>query len=171
MKKQILISSMYLLSAIMLVNAQGTGLPDVPLFTLDGTEISTSSIKNDGMPMIMTFWKTYENDCCDQLIQLCNVYNQILKHQGVKMVAVCIDGKGCSQHVKPFVNGHDINIDVYIDKNGDLKRAMGVSDAPYNVLFDQDMKIYCRHAGSCSSIEDMVCQKVNECLAAMNKTK
>jgi hypothetical protein len=169
MKKQILIGSMYLMSAFMLVNAQGTGLPDVPLYTLDGKEISTSSIKNDGMPMIMTFWKTYENDCCEQLIQLCSVYNQILKPQGVKMVAICIDGKGCSQHVKPFVKGRDITIDVYIDKNGDLERAIGVFDAPYNVLFDQDMKIYCRHAGPCASIEDMVCQKVNECLAAMKK--
>jgi peroxiredoxin len=171
MKKQHLISFMCVLAAAMAGMAQRTSLPDVPLYTLDGKEISASSISNEGMPLIMTFWKTTENDCCEQLIQLNNTYEQILRYQGVKMVAVCIDCSGTVQHVKPFVFGHNLTIDVYVDKNGDFKRAMGVSEAPYTVMFDHQMEFYCKQSGPCGSIEDLVCQKVNEYLTAMNEKK
>jgi hypothetical protein len=171
MKKQFLISFVYFLTVAIAAVAQSTSLPDVPLYTLDGKEISANAISNEGMPMIMTFWKTTEKDCCEQLIQLCDTYEQILQYQGVKMVAICIDCSGSTQHVKPFVSGHNIPVDVYIDKNGDFKRAMGISDAPFTILFDQQMGLYCRHSGHCGNIEEVVCQKVNECLTAMNEKK
>jgi hypothetical protein len=39
MKKQLIISFMYLLAAAMVAIAQSTSLPDVSLYTLDGKEI------------------------------------------------------------------------------------------------------------------------------------
>jgi len=167
MKKQFITSLIYISITTTSVIPQTKELPDVPLYTLDGNEISASSISNDGEPMIMTFWKTTETDCCEQLLQLYNKYEQILQFQGVKMVAICIDGTGSIQHVKPFVYGHNIVIDVYVDKNGDFKRAMGISDAPFTILFDQYMGTFCKHTGPCGNIDDLVCQKVNECLTAM----
>jgi len=171
MKKQLIISFVYLLAAAMAAIAQSTSLPDVPLYTLDGKEISASIISNEGMPMIMTFWKTTENDCCDQLMQLYDTYEQIIQYQGVKMIAICIDCSGSTQHVKPFVYGHNLDIDVYVDKNGDFKRAMGISEAPFTILFDQQMGFYCKHSGHCGNIDELVCQKVNEYLTAMNEKK
>lgn len=169
MKKRFIFISMCFFAAGLTSLAQNTKLPDVPLYTTDGKEISASSITNDSMPMILTCWKTTETDCCEQLLQLYNTYDEILKYQGVKMIAVCIDGSGCTQHVKPFVFGHGIGIDVYIDKNGDFKRAMGISDSPFTILYDNQMEKFCQHAGSCSNIDQLVCEKVNECLTAMNE--
>jgi peroxiredoxin len=169
MKTKLVITTLYFLVAALAGTAQSTRLPDVPLYTLDGNEISANTISNDGMPMIMTFWKTTEKDCCEQLIQLYETYTQILQYQGVKMVAICIDPCSSAQQVKPYVYGHNIDIDVYVDKNGDFKRAMGVSDAPFTILFDGQMGFYCKHAGPCGNIAELVCQKVNECLTAMNE--
>jgi cytochrome c biogenesis protein CcmG, thiol:disulfide interchange protein DsbE len=168
MKTRFFFISMCFLAAGLTALAQNTKLPDVPLYTLDGQEISASAISNEGMPLILTCWKTTEADCCEQLLQLYNTYDEILQNQGVKMIAICIDGSGCTQHVKPFVYGHDIDIDIYIDKNGDFKRAMGISDAPYTILYDNQMQKFCQHAGACSNIDDVVCHKVNECLTAMS---
>jgi hypothetical protein len=55
-----------------------------------------------------------------------------------------------------------LDIDVYVDKNGDFKRAIGISEAPFTILFDQQMRFYCRHSGHCGNIDELVCQKVNE---------
>ncbi len=169
MKTKHFINLACLLALSLSVMAQGTSLPNVPLYTLDGKEISAQTISNEGKPMIMTFWKTTENDCCDQLLQLYETYQNILIYQGVKMIAICIDCSGNIQHVKPFVYGHDLDLEVYVDKNGEFKRAMGISAAPYTILFDQKMALFCQHAGHCANIEEVVCKKVNECLTAMNE--
>ena len=123
MKKQLIISFVYLLAVAMAAIAQSTSLPDVPLYTLDGKEISANTISNEGMPMIMTFWKTTENDCCDQLMQLYDTYEQILQYQGVKLIAICIDCSGSTQHVKPFVYGHNLALMCMSIKTGILKEA------------------------------------------------
>jgi cytochrome c biogenesis protein CcmG, thiol:disulfide interchange protein DsbE len=169
MKKRFTTCLLCFFAACITLLAQRTKLPDVPLYTLDGLEISASTISNDGKPLILSCWKTTETDCCEQLLQLYNTYDEILQQQGVKMIAVCIDGSGCTQHVKPFVYGHNIDIEVYIDKNGDFKRAMGISDAPFTILYDNRMEKFCQHAGPCSNIDDVVCHKVNECLTAMSE--
>lgn len=167
MKKQIIFSLILAMLTSAIALGQIKQLPDVTLYTMDGIAISASKITNDSMPMLMCFWKTYDNECCEQLEQLYNAYDQSLRPKGVKMVAICIDGGGGIQHVKPFIYGHDFDLEVYIDKNGDFKRVMGIVEAPYNILFDQYMSIYCRHSGPCGSIEEMACQKINECLALM----
>jgi hypothetical protein len=169
MKKKLFVSTLYFLASAIAGMAQSTRLPDVPLFTLEGKEISARDISNEGMPMIMTFWKTTKNDCCDQLIQLNDAYQKILKYKGVKMIAICIDCTGSTQHVKPYVYGHNLDLEVYVDKNGEFKRAIGISDAPYTILFNQQMEFYCKQSGYCGNIEELVCEKVNECLTAMNE--
>ena len=171
MKKSLITSLVFLLMGASVAIGQIKQLPDITVYTLDGNAVSATSITNDSMPMLMCFWKTYENECCDQLIQLYNAWDQDLRPKGVKMVAICIDGCGDVQHVKPFVFGHNLDIEVYVDKNGDFKRAMGISEAPYNILFDQYMSVYCRHSGPCANADDLVCEKMNECLMVMNKDR
>lgn len=171
MKNQFIASLILVMFASGFVRGQIKQLPDVTLYTLDGIAVSASKITNDSMPMLMCFWKTYDNECCEQLKLIYDAYDQSLRPKGVKMVAICIDGGGCVQHVKPFIYGHDFDMEVYVDKNGDFKRLMGIVDAPYNILFDQYMSVYCRHSGACGNVDEMACQKINECLALMENDK
>ena len=149
----------------MLVLSQNSSLPEVDLFTLDGTMIKASEISNEGKPMLMVFWKTSDKDGCKQLMMLNDVYNERLREKGIKLVAICVDCKGRIDHVKPIVFGQDIEMEVFVDKNGDLRRAMHVSYIPFTMLFDQQMKIYCKFPGYCASGDDLICNKIEECLA------
>jgi len=145
--------------------AQHTRLPETELTSLDGTIITASEISNDGKPLVMIFWKSNERESCDQLLMINDAYQDIIQYQGVKVIAICIDCVGKTQHIKPFVYGHDLEVEVYIDKNGDFKRSMNIIHAPSTILFDQQMNINCQFAGYCSNVEDLLCAKIEQCLA------
>lgn len=149
------------------LNAQFNTLPSADIYTLDGNRINTKQISNNQMPMILVFFKTYDNKCCENLFSICEAHEEVLADKGVKMIAICIDCVGKTGHVKPFVYGHGLDIEVYVDKNGDLKRAMGIPDAPYTILYDQQMEVYCKYNGYCTGNQEMVCKKMNECLNKM----
>jgi hypothetical protein len=168
MKLKVITSEwVFLLLFTVSVNAQPTTLPSVDIYSLDGNRVDASTISNDSMPMILVFFKTYDNKCCDNLFSICEAHEEILSKRGVKMMAVCIDCIGKIEHVKPFVFGHGLEIDVYVDKNGDLKRTMGIPEGPYTILYDQNMNVYCQHSGYCVGNQEIVCKKVNECLDKM----
>jgi peroxiredoxin len=140
-------------------------LPDVDIFTLEGTRISSEKIQNDSVPMIMVFWKTYDDNCCKELMDLNDIYIEELKDKGVRIVAVCVDNIGNLDYIRPFVYGHDIEFEVYIDKNENFKRAMSIPAVPFTILFDKDAHPFCKFLGYCPAIDEMVCKKVDESLA------
>ncbi len=162
-KKTILVLLFFPWATLLL--AQTNPIPDIELYTMDGTKTSTSEISNNGKPMVMIFWKSTERESCEQLLMINDAYLDFMQYQGVKVIAICIDCVGKTQHIKPFVFGHDLDIEVYIDKNGDFKRSMNVIYSPSTILFDHQMNINCQFAGYCSNVEDLICTKIEQCLA------
>jgi peroxiredoxin len=148
-----------------LIFAQMSTLPSIELHSLDETKVTASEISNDGKPLVLIFWKTNERESCEQLIMINEAYKDFMEYQGVKVIAVCIDCVGKTQHIKPFVYGHNLDIEVYIDKNGDFKRSMNILYSPSTILFDHQMNINCQLAGYCSNVEDLLCTKIEQCLA------
>lgn len=148
-----------------LVIAQSFNLPTSELYSLDGTKVTAEEITNDGKPLVMIFWKTNERESCEQLLMINDAYQDFMRYQGVKVIAICVDCVGTTQHIKPFVYGHDLDIEVYIDKNGDYKRSMNIIHSPSTILFDNQMNINCQFAGYCSNVEDLLCTKIEQCLA------
>ena len=159
-----------MLSASFQSPGQSNQLPDVDIFTLGGERITANSISNDGMPLILVFFKTFEKKAVDNLTDITEAYHSQLADKGVKMIAICIDCIGKTEHVKPFVFGRDLDIEVFVDKNGNLKRAMGISNSPYTILYDKEMEVYCRYNGYCAAAGDLVCEKMKDCLNKMDLT-
>ncbi len=145
-----------LFSFIHMAISQNQTLPDVELYTLDGVPVSATEITNNDKPMVMVFWKSNVKECCSQLSMINEIYVDEFKDKGVKVVAICVDCVGAIQHIKPFVYGNNLDIEVLIDKNGDFKRSMCVSSVPYTILFDQKMKAYCKYVGYCHNGEDFL---------------
>lgn len=168
MKLKSLITGVFLsLTLVISIKAQVNHLPAVDIYTMDGSRVNASTISNDSTPMILVFFKTFDNTCCKNLFAISEAHEDVLINVGVKVVAICIDCIGKIEHVKPFILGHDLSIEVYIDKNGDLKRIMGIPDAPYTLLYDRNMNVYCQYNGFCPGIDEMVCEKITECLKKM----
>lgn len=165
-KKTTLILLLFACTNLLL--AQTNPVQDIELYTLDGTKISTSEISNNGKPMVMIFWKSNERESCEQLLMINDAYNDFMQYQGVKVIAICVDCVGKTQHIKPFVFGNDLDIEVYIDKNGDFKRSMNVIYSPSTILFDHQMNINCQFTGYCANVEDLICSKIEQCLATLD---
>jgi hypothetical protein len=162
MKTQALLSTVCILLGLSL-SAQQAALPPVTLTSIDGISVKASDIKLENKPVLMIFWYSYDPHCCSQIDEMDEVYRARLGGMDFQLIGICCDQDGDAHHVKPLVNGKNWDMKVYIDKNGEFKRAMGVSECPYTILFDQDQEVVCKYFGYCAGIDDMLCEKIREC--------
>lgn len=124
---------------------QADKIPSADVNKLDGTSFNTADIKNDGKPIIINFWATWCSPCKRELNNIAEMYEMWQEETGVKLVAMSIDDARNMAKVAPYVNGKGWEYDVYIDPNGDFKRAMGVNNVPHTFLVDGDGNIVWQH--------------------------
>ena len=162
--KRILLTLLGLVMAAGLM-AQNAKMPEnIILRTLDGKNVPSSVIGNDGKPVIISFWATWCKPCNRELNNIKEVYDQWQEETGVKLVAISIDDARTANRVKPHVDGSDWPYEIYIDANSDLKRAMNVANVPHTFILDGKGEIVWQHAGYQDGSEEDVIAKVKELL-------
>lgn len=150
MKKN-LILAFFLLGFVHMVVAQEasekklTKLPSVDVKTVDGVTINTSTLSNDGKPMIISFWALWCKPCIKELTTIAEVYEEWQEETGVKIIAVSIDDARSSSRVKPTADGKGWTYDILLDQNSDLKRAMNVNLIPHTFLINGKGEIVWQH--------------------------
>jgi len=122
-------------------------IPQETIKTLDGQTFETSEIQNDGNPIILSFWATWCKPCIVELNTISEVYEDWQDETGVKLIAVSIDDSKTSVRVTPFINAKAWDFEVYLDTNGDFKRAMNVNNPPHTFLIDGEGQIVWQHNG------------------------
>ncbi|OIP01904.1 MAG: alkyl hydroperoxide reductase [Bacteroidetes bacterium CG2_30_33_31] len=120
-------------------------LPSVEVKTLDGKTFNTKDISNDGKPIIISFWATWCKPCVQELSTIHDVYNDWQSETGVKLIAISVDNSRTSVNVNPLVNGKEWDYEVYLDENGDFKRAMGVNMVPHTFVLNGKGEIVWQH--------------------------
>ena len=111
-------------------------LPSVQLKDLNGKTVNTAELRNNGKPMIISFWATWCKPCIRELKAINEVYADWQDETGVRMIIVSIDDAQNAQKVKPTVDGMGWEYEVLLDPNGDLKRAMNVQSVPHVFVLD-----------------------------------
>jgi cytochrome c biogenesis protein CcmG/thiol:disulfide interchange protein DsbE len=134
--------------------SQNRTLPSVEVKTLDGGNINIQEIENSGNPIVISFWATWCKPCKKELNNIAEVYEEWQDETGVKLIAISIDDTRSMTKVAPYVNSSDWDYEVYLDPNGDLKRAMGVSTVPHTFLLNGYNKIVWQHKGYVDGDED-----------------
>ena len=137
-------------------------LPSVTLKNLAGKDVNVSKLSNNGKPIVITFWATWCKPCIKEHIALNDVYGDWKHETGVKIYAVSIDDSRSTAKVKPFVEGKDWDFEVLLDVNGDLKRAMNVSNPPHTFLLDGSRKIVYQHSGYVSGSENELYEEIKK---------
>ena len=123
----------------------GKKVPSVSLKDMNGNSINTAEVFNDGNPIIISFWATWCKPCRLELSTIAEEYDDWQEETGVKLVAVSVDAQRNLSQVKPVVNSSGWDYDVWLDPNGDFKRAMGVNNVPHTFLLDGKGNIVYTH--------------------------
>ena len=142
--------------------AAGDKIPNVQVKNLKGKTINTSQFENDGKPIVLNFWATWCKPCILELNNINEVYETWQEETGVKIIAVSIDDSRNSRKVAPFVRGRGWDYEVYLDENGDLKRAMNVNNPPHTFLLNGDGEIVYEHNGYAVGDEDILYKKIKK---------
>ena len=146
--------------------AQNAVLPqNITLKALDGSSVLSSDIKNDGKPMIISFWATWCKPCNRELNTIKEVYDEWREETGVKLVAVSIDDARSATRVKPHVDGQGWEYEVYIDQNQDFKRAMNVVNVPHTFVVNGKGEIVWQHTTFVEGDEEELLEAVKKAMA------
>ncbi len=137
-------------------------IPTVDVKTLDGKTVSTSTFSNNGKPMVLDFWATWCKPCVNSLNAVNEHYAEWQKETGVKLIAVSVDDARTMSNVKPFVNGKGWEYEVYVDPNGDLKRALNVGAVPYTFLVNGKGEIVSVHTGYAPGDENELYEEIKK---------
>lgn len=140
-------------------------VPSVNIKSLDGSITNTDALINDGKPLIISFWATWCKPCVNELNTIAEVYKDWQKETGVKLIALSIDDARTSNSVGPFVNGKRWEYEVYLDPNGDFKRAMNVNMVPHTFLLNGKREIVDQHTSFAPGDEEQLFEKIKKIAA------
>ena len=142
--------------------AQNRALPSVDVITVTEERFNITDLENNGKPIVISFWATWCKPCKEELNTIAEVYEDWQDETGVKLVAISIDNSRSMAKVAPYVNASDWDYEVYIDPNGDLKRAMGISTVPHTFLLNSKKEIVWQHKGYVDGDEDELLEQIKK---------
>ena len=137
-------------------------LPNINVKTLNGKKFNISKLQNGQNPIVISFWATWCKPCKKELNNIAEIYEEWQDETGVKIVAISIDDSRSKSKVAPYVNSSDWEYEVYLDLNGDLKRAMGVSTVPHTFLLNKNKEIVWQHKGYVDGDENKLFKEIKK---------
>ena len=165
MKKLFLVTILITVSAFIFaqnVEKKHRKLPSVMIKSVDGRNFNTEDISNDGNPVIISFWALWCKPCINELTTIADVYEEWQDETGVKLIAISIDDARSSSRVLPVVNGKGWDYEVYLDANGDFKRAMNVNMIPHTFLLNGDGEIVWQHLSFSEGSEEELIELIRK---------
>ena len=136
-------------------------LPSVTLQDIDGNNVDTATLSNDGKPFVISFFATWCKPCLRELKAINNVLPDWEDETGVKIVAVSIDEAQNAQKVKPLIEGKGwTDYTVLLDPSGEFKRQLGVNDIPHVFVVDGENNIVWNHQGYVDGGEEDILEAV-----------
>jgi cytochrome c biogenesis protein CcmG, thiol:disulfide interchange protein DsbE len=140
----------------------GKKLPSVNLKDMAGNPINTAEVSNDGNPIVISFWATWCKPCKLELNTIAEEYDIWQEETGVKLVAVSVDDQKTANTVEPVVNASGWEYDIWMDPNGEFKRALGVNFVPHTFLLDGEGNIVYSHNNFVPGDEDVLYEEIQK---------
>lgn len=141
---------------------KGKKVPTVNIKDVAGNAINTGEYLNDGKPFVINFWATWCKPCNLELDNISDEYEDWVEETGVKIVAVSIDDQRNVNKVGPWVDAKGWEYDIWLDPNGDFKRALGVNNVPHTFLVNGEGNIIYSHNGYNPGDEDKLYEHILE---------
>jgi len=139
-------------------------LPKVDIKDLTGKTINTSSLLDGDSPVILSFWATWCLPCIKELNAISENLEDWQDETDVRVIAISIDDARTSMRVVPHVNGRAWEFEVYLDPNGDFKRAMNVVNPPHTFVINTMGEIIYQHTSYAEGDEEELFDQVKQAL-------
>lgn len=139
-----------------------TELPDVALKNLSGESVKIRDYAKNGKITILSFWATWCAHCKKELTNISELYEGWEEEYGCELIAVSTDDARNTAKVKPYIDALGLDFEVLLDTNGDLKRAMNVTNIPFTCILDKEGKIIYKHQGYAEGDEYEIEEKLVE---------
>jgi peroxiredoxin len=138
-------------------------MPSVQVKKLDGSKVNTLDIiKNNGKPVVISFWATWCKPCKKELDAIAENYEEWQKETGVKVIAVSIDDSRSSAKVVTDVKSKNWPFEVYLDENQDLKRSLNIINVPHTFLLDGEGNIVWSHNSYVEGDEEILFEHIKK---------
>lgn len=121
----------------------GSQAPDFMLVDLNGQKHKLSDYKGKGV--FLNFWGTWCKPCEKEMPYMNNQYNHF-NDKGVQVLAVNIGESDLA--VTKFVERHQLDFPILIDKDTQVQNAYGVNPLPVTFLIDPSGKVVKIHTGT-----------------------
>lgn len=138
-----------------------TRLPAIVLKDINGNEVRMDTIAAKGHPVIIDFFATWCKPCQRELAAIHEVYADWQDETGVELIAVSIDRAQDVPKVKPLVEGYGWEYRTLLDKDWQLKQALGVQMIPFVLILDAQGNIVYRHNGYTDGAEEELIQTIH----------
>ncbi len=143
MKKLIIGFIGFLMSMALIAQNEKT-IPSVDIRTMQGIPFNTSEIKNDGKPIIISFWNLACKPCIKELNNIAGVYDEWQEETGVVLYAVSTDNKR-KDEVLPFARANNWDFELLSDPNYEFLHAMNRAFVPFTCIVDGEGKVVWFH--------------------------
>ena len=160
MKRLILNISLSLICLCAYAQEKTSPFPSVDIKSVEGRIVNTDQFENDGKPIVVSFWATWCKPCAKELDAITEVYDDWQDETGVKVIAISIDDSRNSAKVAPYANGKDWPFEIYLDPNGDLKRALNVNAIPHTFLLNANKEIVWQHTSYFDGDEEELFEEI-----------
>jgi thiol-disulfide isomerase/thioredoxin len=137
-------------------------LPEVKIFDLKGTEVSTYNLVNKNSITVFMFWAMWCKPCLLELDNIAEVYEQWQKEFAVKIVAVNVDDSRNEAKLRALIKGRDWKYEIYQDRNSNFKRACNISNIPFLLIVTPDNRIVYSHVSYVNGDEKELYKKIKE---------
>jgi len=130
--------------------------------------VNASEIIKLGEPTLVIFWKEGDKGIYDQIGSLSDLVEDRTLPK-LRIVAVYNATVGTYSHVIAEINGNDLDADIYMDVNGELHQAMGLSQASSFLLFDHNASFVAQYLGACACTASMASPEITAMLAVTDR--
>lgn len=136
---------------------------DLIVYDLDGNSKTMGEImENNGVPVIIDFWATWCKPCLGAIKNTNKKYPQWKSEDGAKMVLISIDREDKIEAIKTLAKKHNWEYELYIDKNKNTQRALGITQIPNTLLIDNEGNVLLHEIGYADGDEDHLIKKIRK---------